>query len=82
VSDQGRYICRATNVDGEAEAVAEVFVNGTHYILLLDKGSHRIIPLQLRAFLTFYFFREINVIFISYLSFPAYILNIFGKLKM
>ena len=31
MSDQGRYICRATNVDGEAEAVAEVFVNGKHY---------------------------------------------------
>jgi hypothetical protein len=46
VSDQGRYICRATNVDGEAEAVAEVFVNGTHY-LYFDNNSHLIIPLQL-----------------------------------
>jgi hypothetical protein len=28
VSDEGRYVCRATNSDGEAEAVATVFVNG------------------------------------------------------
>ena len=28
VSDQGRYVCKATNKAGEAEAVAEVIVNG------------------------------------------------------
>jgi len=29
VSDAGRYVCRATNRDGSAEAVAEVIVEGT-----------------------------------------------------
>jgi basement membrane-specific heparan sulfate proteoglycan core protein len=38
VSDAGRYVCRATNRDGSAEAVAEVIVEGKRqfYFHLID----------------------------------------------
>ena len=28
MSDQGRYVCKASNAAGQSEAVAEVIVNG------------------------------------------------------
>lgn len=44
VSDAGRYVCSARNSVGQAEAVAEVIVNGKspHFFNLLKKKLNRI----------------------------------------
>ena len=33
MSDQGRYVCKASNEAGQSEAVAEVIVNGKNIVI-------------------------------------------------